>query len=198
MVCTGGIKYIMVWTDASSIAMRVVIQENENPVEDAPMLRKKSDSLQSDNSFGGFRTFTVATNYRVVVSWLDNTTEGRDHFRTKRDVQMLIKWQLMVIKVIITEYQLTGKFNLVPTIENKADQVACVTKKWNSYQEPESSIEAVTASELQPWTCLRRRPLGQLTASPPGVDRTFYLLNQVRSDLTRDMVKQQISGCDAC
>ena len=34
-----------VWTDASSLAMGVVIQVNNDVVEDASWLRKKSDSL---------------------------------------------------------------------------------------------------------------------------------------------------------
>ena len=59
---------------------------------------------------------------------------------------MLIKRRLMVIKEVIAEYQLTVKFNLVPTIENKADQLTWIAKKWLCYQEPESSMEAVTVT----------------------------------------------------
>ena len=47
------------------------------------------------------------------MSWLDNTTEGRDHVRTKTTAQMMINRRLMVIKEVIAEYQLTVKFNLV-------------------------------------------------------------------------------------
>ena len=82
------------------------------------------------------------------LSWLDNTTESRDRIRTKKTAQMLIKPRLMVIEEVITEYQPTGKFNLVPTIETKANHLTRVAKKRLCYQEPESTIEAPPGSGL--------------------------------------------------
>ena len=81
-----------VLTDDSSVAMGVVIQVNETLVEDESRLRRKSDDCLHINvaeleAVGrcvnlaiqwGFRSFTVVTDSRVVVSWLDNSTEVRD------------------------------------------------------------------------------------------------------------------------
>ena len=94
---------VTVWTDASSIAMGVVLQEKGTLLEYASWFSKKSDSLQINavelEALGrginlafqwGFRSFTVATDSLVDVSWLDNTTEGRDRVHTKWTAQMLI------------------------------------------------------------------------------------------------------------
>ena len=52
--------------------------------------------------FSGFfvASVYVATDCRVVGSWIDNTTEGRDRARTKGTAQMMIKQRLMVIKEV--------------------------------------------------------------------------------------------------
>ena len=147
----------------------------------------------------GFRSFTVPIDSRMVVSCLDNTTKGRDRVRTKGILEMLIKRCLMVFKVVIAEYQLAVKFNLMPTIEKKADQLTWVAKKCLCYQESESSTEAVTASvvaalDLPAKEAIRAAHLPHHL----GVDRTFYLTKRVRSDLTCDMVKRDISWCKVC
>jgi len=209
-VQTGG--NVIVWTDASSIAMGTVVQVDDVIVEDASWLRKKTDSLHINvaelEAVGrginmavqwGFKTFTVATDSRTVVSWMDSTTEGRDRVRTKSAAQLLIRRRLMVIKEVITEYKLAVKFQLVPTIENKADRLTRVAKTWLSYRESEDSEMDVSISAA----VSKRMPSADAiwAAHLPhhlGVDRTFYLVKQVRSDLTRDQVKREISGCEAC
>ena len=105
----------------------------------------------------------------------------------------------MVIKEIISEYELTVKFNLVPVIENKADQLTWVAKKWLFYRQLESSIEAVTASVVEALDLLAKEAIRAV--HPPhslGGCRSFYLLKRLRFDLTRDMVKREISGCEGC
>lgn len=202
---------VTVWTDASSLAMGVAIQVDDVVVEDATWLRKKSDHLHINVSeleavgrginlaiSWGFKTFTIATDSRTVLSWLDNTIEGYDRVRTKSAAQMLIKRRLMVIKEIICEYKLDVKFRFVSTIENKADPLTRVTKKWLSYHESEDSetVRTVSAASFDGeksdaiWKAHLPHHL--------GVDRTFYLVKQFRSDLTRDQVRDVIAGCEEC
>ena len=95
---------VTVWTDASSLALGVAIQVDDALVEDASWLRKQSDHLHINVSEleavgrginlaiqWGFKTFTVATDSQIVLSWLDNTVEGHNRVRTKGAAQLLIK-----------------------------------------------------------------------------------------------------------
>lgn len=203
---------VTVWTDASSLAMGAAIQVDGTIVEDASWLRKKSDNLHINvaelEAVGrginlaitwGFKTFTIATDSKTVMSWLDNTVEGRDRVRTKGAAQMLIRRRLMVIKQVITEYQLSVEFRCVPTAENKADQLTRVAKRWLNYHESDDSeiVESISAA-VSSRTSQSDAIWAAHLPHHLGVDRTFYLLKQIRSDLSRDQVKRVISGCEAC
>ena len=204
---------VTVWTDASSLAMGVAIQVDGTIVEDATWLRKKSDHLHINVSeleavgrginlaiMWGFKTFTIATDSRTVLSWLDNTVEGQSRVRTKGAAQMLIKRRLMVIKEIINEYKLAVEFRFVPTIENKADQLTRVTKKWLSYQEEsdDSETERTVSAALSTGKTLKDAIWAAHLPHHLGVDRTLYLGKQIRLDLTRNQVKSVIEGCEEC
>lgn len=203
---------VTVWTDASSLAMGVVVQVDDAIVEDAAWLRKKSDHLHINVSeleavgrginlaiMWGFKTFTVATDSKTVLSWLDNTVDGRDRVRTKGAAQMLIKRRLMVIKEIIKEYILSVNFRFVSTTENKADRLSRVSKNWLSYHKSEDfdAVGTVSAA-LSTGETLEDAIWAAHLPHHFGVDRTFYLVKQIRSDLTRDQVKREIAGCEEC
>lgn len=203
---------VTVWTDASSLAMGVAIQVDGTIVEDASWLRKKSDSLHINVAeleavgrginlaiLWGFVKFTVATDSRTVVSWLDNTVEGRDRVRTKSAAQMLIKRRLKVIKDVITEYKLDVKFQFVTSAENRADHLTRVAKRWLTHQESmDSETSGTVSAALRTGVTSTDAIWAAHLPHHLGVDRTFYLVKQIRSDLTRDQVKSEISGCEAC
>ena len=203
---------VTVWTDASSLAMGVAIQVDGVVVEDATWLRKKSDHLHINVSeleavarginlaiVWGFKAFTIATDSKTVLSWLDNTVEGQSRVRTKGAAQMLIKRRLMVIKEIINEYKLAVDFQFVSTTENRADQLTRVTKKWLSYQEADDSESQETVSAaLSTGESLKDAIWAAHLPHHFGVDRTLYLGKQIRPGLTRDQVKREIEGCEEC
>merc|ERR1711895_228968 len=89
----------------------------------------------------GFKAFTIATDSRTVLSWLDNTINGSSRVRTKGAAQMLIKRRLRVIKDTIEEYNLSIDFQFVSTVENKADKLTRVVQKWLSYRKDEDSCD---------------------------------------------------------
>ena len=204
---------VTVWTDASSLAMGVVIQVDDAIVEDATWLRKQSDHLHINVSeleavgrginlaiMWGFKAFTVATDSMTVLSWLDNTVGAHNRVRTKGAAQMLIKRRLMVIKEIINEYDLSVEFRFVPTIENKADQLTRVTKTWLSYHRS-GDLDAAVAVSLAASSGKESLESAIWKAHLPhhlGTDRTFYLVKQFRQGLTRDQVRRVIAGCEEC
>ncbi|XP_067940572.1 uncharacterized protein [Watersipora subatra] len=87
---------------------------------------------------------------------------------------------------------------LVPTVENKADRMTRVPKKWLGHRgmsggEAESMAAAIFTGESlgdAVWAAHLPHHL--------GVKRTLYLAQQVRSDLTWEQVKRKLAGCKVC
>ena len=198
-----------VWTDASCLAMGVALEVDGEVVEDATWLRKESDYLHINVAeleavarginlaiVWKFKTFTIATDSRTVVSWMENTIDGRSRVRTKGAAEMLVKRRLGVIRDTIAEHGLTVSVRFVSTIENRADQMTRVPKKWLSYRDTGEAAEvsAALATGESPGDAIWAAHLPHHL----GVDRTFYLAKQIRNDLSRDQVKREIAGCDAC
>ncbi|KAG1686772.1 DNA primase large subunit [Nymphon striatum] len=201
---------VTVWTDASSLGMGVALEVDGSVAEDASWLRKESDHRHINVAeleavarginlaiSWGFKTFTVATDSRTVISWMDNTVEGHRRVRTKGASEMLIKRRLGVIRDTITEFGLTVTVRFVSTTENKADRMTRVPKKWLGHRdtgEEGADVSAALATgesvEDAIWAAHLPHHL--------GVDRTLYLARQIRSNLTREQVKRELVGCEAC
>ncbi|KAG1712192.1 hypothetical protein GQR58_002379 [Nymphon striatum] len=201
---------VTVWTDASSLGMGVALEVDGSVAEDASWLRKESDHRHINVAeleavarginlaiSWGFKTFTVATDSRTVISWMDNTVEGHRRVRTKGASEMLIKRRLGVIRDTITEFGLTVTVRFVSTTENKADRMTRVPKKWLGHRytgEEGADVSAALATgesvEDAIWAAHLPHHL--------GVDRTLYLARQIRRNLTREQVKRELVGCEAC
>ena len=134
---------VVVWTDASSLGLGVAVEVDGSVVEDASWLMKESDhshiNVAELEAVGqcvnlaiawGFKTFILAVDSLTVVNWMSNTIDGRHRVRTNGAAEMLVKRRLGVIRDTITEYGLSVTMRLVPTVENKADRMMRVPKKW--------------------------------------------------------------------
>ncbi|KAG1653350.1 hypothetical protein GQR58_025676 [Nymphon striatum] len=190
--------------------MGVALEVDGSVAEDASWLRKESDHRHINVAeleavarginlaiSWGFKTFTVATDSRTVISWMDNTVEGHRRVRTKGASEMLIKRRLGVIRDTITEFGLTVTVRFVSTTENKADRMTRVPKKWLGHRytgEEGADVSAALATgesvEDAIWAAHLPHHL--------GVDRTLYLARQIRRNLTREQVKRELVGCEAC
>ncbi|KAG1647530.1 hypothetical protein GQR58_030521 [Nymphon striatum] len=186
--------------------MGVALEVDGSVAEDASWLRKESDHRHINVAeleavarginlaiSWGFKTFTVATDSRTVISWMDNTVEGHRRVRTKGASEMLIKRRLGVIRDTITEFGLTVTVRFVSTTENKADRMTRVPKKWLGHRdtgEEGADVSAALATgesvEDAIWAAHLPHHL--------GVDRTLYLARQIRSNLTREQVKRELVG----
>ncbi|XP_067939635.1 uncharacterized protein [Watersipora subatra] len=197
---------VIVWTDASSLGLVVAIEVDGSIVEDASWLRKESDhshiNVAELEAVGRgvnlaiawrFKTFTLAVDSVTVINWMSNTIDGRNRVRTKGAAEMLVKRRLGVIRDTITEYGLSVTMRLVPTAENKADRMTRVPKKWLGHRgvsggEAESMAAAIFTGET-----LRDAVWVAHLPHHLGVERTLYLAQQVRSDLTREQVKRELA-----
>ena len=137
---------VTVWTDASSLGLGVALEVDGSIVEDASWLRKKSDYSHINVAeleavargvnlaiAWGFKTFTLAVDSLTVVNWVTNVIYKRSRVRTKSAAEMLVKRRLGVIGDTIAEYGLAVSVRFVSTIENKADRMTRVPKKWLEY-----------------------------------------------------------------
>ncbi|XP_067951402.1 uncharacterized protein [Watersipora subatra] len=185
-------KEVSSLANASSLGLGVAVEVDGSIVEDASWLRKESDhshiNVAELEAAGrgvnlaiawGFKSFTLAVDSLTVVNWMSNTIDGCNRVRTKGAAEMLVKRRLGVIRDTITEYGLSVTMRLVPTVENKADRMTRVPKKWLGHRgmsggEAESMAAAIFCSESFGGCC------------------------QVRSDLTRKQVKRELAGCEAC
>jgi len=207
-VNTGG--PVTVWTDASSLAMGVVLEVDGSIVEDAAWLRKNADCMHINVAeleavargmnlaiTWGFKVFTLAIDSLTVVNWMSNVIDKRSRVRTKGAAEMLVKRRLVVIGETIAEYGLDVSVRFVPSAENKADRLTRVPKRWLEHRElngSPSEVAAVIVTGQNPkdavWAAHKPHHL--------GVDRTLYLARQIRGDLSREQVKQELLGCEAC
>ena len=201
---------VTVWTDASSLGLGVALEVDGSILEDVSWLRKESDyqhiNVAKLEAVGcgvnmaiawGFKTFTLAVDSLTVVSWMTSVIEKRNLVCTKGAAEMLIKRRLGVIGDIITEYGLDVTVHFVLSVENKADHMTRVPKRWLGYrdtgEEAVSVIAAIATGEgLEDaiWAAHLPHHL--------GIDRTLFLAWQIDCNLTRQQVKQELTGCEAC
>lgn len=201
---------VIVWTDASSVALGVCLEVDGNIVEDATWLRKKTDNLHINVAeleavarginlalAWGFKTFTIASDSRTVISWMDNTIGGHNRVRTKGAAEMLVKRRLGVIRDTVSEYGLSVTVTFVSTTENRADVMTRVPKKWLSCRDDGERAVSLSAA-IATGTSLEDAIWAAHLPHHLGIDRTFYLAQQIRKDLSRDQVKQELASCEAC
>jgi ribonuclease HI len=202
---------VTVWSDASSIAIGVVLEVDGEVIEDASWLRKKNDHLHINvaelEAVGRginlaiawkFEELTVATDSRTVVSWLDNTVEAHERVRTKSAGEMLIKRRLQVIKQVISEYGLAVKVVFVPTVANKADKMTRVIQRWLNYRDSgEVATEAPVAAINTGRSCEEAIWAAHLPHHL-GAHRTHFLSKMIKKDVRLEEVKRVLSGCEKC
>ena len=201
---------VTVWTDASSLGLGVALEVDGSIVEDASCLRKESDHLHINvaelEAVGrgvnmalvwGFKTFMLAVDSLTVVSWMTSVIDKRNRVRSKGVAEMLVKHRLGVTGDIITEYGLNVTVHFVPSVENRADHMTRVPKKWLEYQETGEEAASVVAAivtgeslEDAIWVAHLPHHL--------GIDRTLFLARQIDSNLTCHQVKRELVGCEAC
>ncbi|XP_067931421.1 uncharacterized protein [Watersipora subatra] len=112
-------------------------------------------------------------------------------------VEMLVKRRLGVIRDTIAEYELAVSVHFVLSVENKADRMTRVQKRWLEYREA-----ACEAAEVSAAIVSGESPEDAIWAAHLphhlGVDRTLYLAQQIRKDLSWEQVKTNLAGCEAC
>jgi len=201
---------VTVWTDASSLGIGVVLDVGGRIVEDASWLRKGGDYSHINVAeldavtrgvnltiACGFKSFMLAVNSLIVMSWVGNTIDACSHVETKGAAEMLVKRRLGVIRDTISEFGLNVSVRFVPTAENKGDCMTRVPKRWLGHRETGSFGANVTAA-LVTGDSIEDAVWAAHLPHHLGIDRTLYLAKPIRVDLSQEQVKSKLAGCEAC
>ena len=213
---------LIVWTDASSIANGVVLDDpGGGTVEDASWLRAESKAAMHINMAEldaalsginmavawGVKTIDLRTDSATVHRWIADALSGRARLRTKAHGELLIRRRIEIIKQLVEELQLSVTVGLVRSTDNPADALTRVPKNWLQAV-PESAQRVVAAGERAPSDravriCsetdrARARQIHEATGHQ-GIRRTlWYVRRELGQSVPRAMVREVVQQCDAC
>ncbi|XP_043200350.1 uncharacterized protein LOC122369575 [Amphibalanus amphitrite] len=154
---------LVVWTDASSIAAGVVLEDPEGGVvEDASWLRPESKAAMHINMAEldaalsgvnmaiawGITIIDLCTDSATVHKWIDDALTGRSHLRTKAHGEMLIRRRIDVIRQLVEEFNLRLTVVLVKSADNLANALTRVPKEWLQTPDPEPAARPVAAAVI--------------------------------------------------
>ena len=210
---------VVVWTDASSIALGVAITVDGDVIEDAAWLRKENDTSHINVSEldaaikginmtvnCGFRKFTLMTDSVTVYRWLNSVIKKTKNVRTHALSELLIRRRLTLFDELCTEENLDICVELVRTHENKADSLTRVPSTWMKNKGNDAANKIM----------LEGRELGGATIQSEeqtlhnliktihdkthfGIQRTLELAQeQLGPSVTASSVERVIAECEPC
>lgn len=197
----------VVWCDASTLAIGVVIEKEDIVIEDASWLRKPNDSAhinlaELEAVLKGvnlalkwdFKSLQINTDSATVYSWVSSMVSKDRRIKTHGLGEALVRRRLALLDSIITEYSLRVVVNLVRSENNKADPLTRVPKQWLQKMgdntcavavEPDAKVAIITASHAKHHF---------------GVDRSLFIVRQCYPDLdiSREEVEGIVRRCRPC
>ena len=198
----------IVWCDASSIALGVLLEINGQKVEDAAWLRKKNDFnhinvaeleaiLKGLNLAlkWGIKSVRLMTDSATVHGWVNSTLTKEKKVKTKGAAEMMVKRRLGVLEELIAEFDLDVIITYVQTSKNKADSLTRVKRVWLS------SHGKVTGNETEVLesVCAGAIDLDKIHGMHHvGVDRTLFLARKIDPEVTREAVQDIVRRCEKC
>ena len=193
----------VVWTDASNLALGILVEVDGTAVEDAAWLRKSSDHshinvaeldavLKGVNLAikWGLTDLSVMIDSATVYRWIHLTLTGERRVKTKGAEEIVIKRRLGALKTLVEELGLKVQVTLIPSGKNKADILTRVKKNWLVNEVKEQEYHCLTAVAMD-----IKKSHGQ---HHMGVDRTLFAARQVDPSVTREEVMKVVKSCERC
>ena len=128
---------------------------------------------------------------------MGNTIDARNRVKTEGAAEMLVKRRLGVIRDTIAEFGLRGSVRFVSTTENKADCMSRLPKAWLRHREV-CQFDAEVTAALSTGESVEDAIWAAHLPHHLGIDRTLYIAKRIESDLSREQVKLELAGCQAC
>ena len=198
----------VLWTDASSIAMGVMLVIDDKVVEDAAWLRSADDTHHINMAEleaairgvnlcvrWGVKKFTIKTDSATVFSWLKSVFEKTHRAKTRALHELLIRRRLDVLTELKEQENLKVTVEQVPSKENKADLLTRVPKKWFTTKViAGAQLAAIKVDEVA------KHEVEQIHGKHHfGVDRTLELARaKIGRRATRQITKEVIADCRQC
>lgn len=198
---------VIVWSDASSLAMGVVIEIDGNIVEDAAWLRPQNDTAHINRAEldalirglnlaikWGRREMRLMCDSSTVCNWMKSILENNRNVKTRALGEVLIRRRLDTVREIIAQEGLQVSIQFVKSEENKADALTRVPKKWEKIDTIACSAltDGSDSWSLQDLVAVHQR--GHF-----GVERTLQLARErYGSGVSKKSVKKVISRCHQC
>lgn len=200
----------VIWTDASNLAMGVVLTINGNVVEDAAWLRREKDAAhinisELDAAIRGvnlaikwnIRSFILKTDSATVKGWLNSAFHDTHNIRTNALAEMIIRRRIQMLRDLRRQESLDVTIQLVRSAENLADKLTRVPRAWlQEKSENEHSVEigAMASSVSQKETIRSIHNRNHL-----GITRTYHLAKErFGSGVDKEIVREVIQECDRC
>jgi len=194
---------VEVWCDASSIAIGTVLVVDNKVIEDGCWLRKQNDPLHINTAelesvikgvncaiSWGFSNISIFTDSSSVSSWLRSIIDKDKKMHVSSLSCMLIRRRIQLIGELISELGLKIKVTLVPSHQNRADELTRVPKSWISNQ---TGIAAA---------CLNKNEIIKSVHEIHhfGVDKTLYFCGKMHPshNISKENVADIIKACNKC
>ena len=213
---------LVVWTDASSIANGVVLEDpGSGTVEDASWLRAESKASMHINMAEldaalsginmavawGVKTIDLRTDSATVHRWIADALSGRARLRTKAHGELLIRRRIEIVKQLVDELQLAVTVGLVRSAENPADQLTRVPNNWlQAARQPAQRVAAAgdrapcdrAARAVSEADRARARQIHETTGHQ-GIRRTlWYVRRELGPTASRSLAREVVQQCDIC
>ena len=193
----------VIWCDASSLALGVLLEINGAIVEDAAWLRKKDDFnhinvaeleavLKGINLAlkWNLNEVELKTDSATVVGWINTIINNDKRVKTKGASEMIIKRRLGSLKDLLNEFRVTLHVTFVPTQKNKADSLTRVSKEWLTLEKNATNDFDKCCGGLDIQEVHNRHHM--------GVDKTLYLARKIDPSVTKADVKEVVRCCERC
>ena len=194
----------VIWCDASSLAVGVIVEIDEVMVEDGCWLRKDDgnhinvaelEAVVRGLSCGikwGLKSMKVMTDSATVYGWVNSVISDSKRPKVGGLGEMLTKRRLGMVAELISLYELHVEVILVRSEANLADVLTRVPKKWLKPQAQVASVGYVGGYSVGAIRDLH-------DTNHLGVDRTLYLCRCKWGDaVQRDDVARVVKECQVC
>ena len=186
----------LIWCNAGSITMGVLVEKDNIVVEDAAWLRKKTDFNHINvaeleavlNGINlrlklGLKQMDLVTDSVAVCRWVKLILTGDKRVRTKGAAEMIVKRRLGILKDLVEEFDLRVNISLVSTLKNKSN---VLTRE----DDVENDDRDVCAGAMD----LRKvHDMHHM-----GVERSLFQARKFDPTVTKQAVRSVVRSCSKC
>lgn len=194
----------VIWCDASSLAVGVVVEIDGHIIEDGCWLRKDDgnhinvaelEAVIRGLSSGvkwNLKSVRVMTDSATVFGWVSSIINDSKRPKVSGLGEMLTRRRLSMISELISVYELQVELRLVKSEENLADALTRVPKKW---LKPAVEVMSVGCVDLYSIEALRDLH----DSHHLGVERSFYLSRCKWGEaVQKGDVERVVKECQVC